>query len=73
MIQVGYMILHLDDDNQPLAPPSALPREQTNTGNQYVEIMRELNAKNDEVASLCAQRKDNKNVAIHFNFKKETD
>ena len=53
------MMLPLEDDNPPLAPPFGLPeQERTVMGEHVAEIMRELNANNDEVAFLHAQRSD---------------
>ena len=49
------MMLQLEDDNPPLAAPFG-PPDQTVMGMHFAEIMQELNAKNDEVASLHAQR-----------------
>ena len=58
-LQVGLTMLQLEDDNPPLAPPFGPPeRERTVMGEHFAEVMQELNAKNDEVASLHAQRSD---------------
>jgi hypothetical protein len=54
-LQVGSMSLQLEDDNPPLAAPSG-PPDHTIMGMHFAEIMQELNAKNDEAASLLAQR-----------------
>ena len=58
-MQIGSTLLQLEDDNPPLAPPFCLPaQERTVIGEHFAEIMQELNANNDEVASLHAQRSD---------------
>ena len=58
-LQPGSVLLQLDDDNPPLAPSSVPPLgERTFMGNHYDEIMKELNARNDEVAFLSAQKSD---------------
>ena len=57
------MMLQLEDDNPPLAAPFGSP-DQTVMGIHFAEIMRELNAKNDEVASLHAQRGE-RDTIIH--------
>jgi len=54
-LQVGSMLLQLEDDNPPLAAPLGLPTC-TVMGEHFAEIMQELNAKNDEIASSHAQR-----------------
>ena len=49
------MMLQLEDDNPPLAALIG-PPDHTIMGEHFADIMQELNAKNDEVVSLHAQR-----------------
>ena len=56
-LQVGSMMLQLEDDNPPLAPPFGPPeRELTVMGEHFADIMQELNAMTDEVASPRAEK-----------------
>jgi chromosome segregation ATPase len=56
----------LDDIDPHLAPPFApLAQERTVMGDQYAEIIKELNAKNDKVAFLNAQRSGRDAVIQH--------
>jgi hypothetical protein len=55
------MMLQLEDDNPPLAAPFG-PPDQTVMGMRFAEIMRELNANNDEVAPLLAQRGERETI-----------
>ena len=61
-------MLQLEDDNPPMAAPFG-PPDQTVMGMHFAEIMRELNAQNDEVASLYAQRNERdtiiENAEVH--------
>jgi cellobiose phosphorylase len=53
------MLLKLEDDNPPLAAPVGPPeRGRAIMGEHFADIMQELNANSDEVASLHAQRSD---------------
>ena len=58
VVQTGSMIFPLDDVQLFLAPPLEAPVGQSKMEDHYEAIMRELNAKNDEVAVLSAQRSD---------------
>ena len=48
------MLLQLEDEQPPLPPPASVPVN-TDMRKLYEEIMRELNAKNDEVVALSHQ------------------
>ena len=56
-MRAGSMLLQLDDAQPPLPPPASVPVN-TDMGRRYEEIMKELNAKNDEVAALGHQKCD---------------
>ena len=59
--QIGSMVLTLDDVEAPLPPPASLPPTRGSSSrmeDHYQAILRELNAKSDEVAALFAQRSD---------------
>ena len=56
-VQIGNMLLQLDDAQPPLPPPESVPQS-TDMGKMYEEIMRELNAKNDEAVASSHQKSD---------------
>ena len=57
VVQVGSMLLQLDDTDTPLAPPSAPPtQERTVMGTTMRKSCRSSTRKHDEVAFLNAQR-----------------
>ena len=58
------MMLQIEDDNPPLAAPFG-PPDQTVMGMHFAEIMRELSARDDEVASLHAQRSERDTIIQH--------
>ena len=54
-VQIGSVLLQLDDAQPPLPPPDSMPMS-TEMEKHYEEIMRELNVRNDKVAALSHQK-----------------
>ena len=63
-VQVGSMLLQLEDEHSPMPPLASVPPS-SDMGKMYEEIVRELSEKSDEVIALSHQKCDQDHTIQH--------